>query len=538
MYAAALLLDLSEAPAPKFGLNPIYQVLVDNRRLPRALVASVEPVFDDHGSFTVKAPLKIALRGRVITNPVLDLIQPGSNVEVFCDGVERVANGWYDRCTVDLQTGWVTLICQDTTADLERTNHGVGVQLGWDIPPEDDEDEEDDEIPTITTVVSYNATGGIVDTPGGRGISSTYGPVKGPTPWHFRAWAFTVSGEAKLQPEMLLQIAAGASTKKVVTMTVRFLDQPKRIFKISVSTPGDVPAGRWTDWFALPTVYGEPGRTKLVNIALHSPMPGKGANMAALRMKREKAPDDPTVEPPIEVPVGGTSAGLCYELAREGFQRSRAVASVGLSGNGMVFSDGMKIDPGDLSTYMSLISKWSDTVEWRWIPGSGTMQFGGIGDCGVVRNDLVASTNPGARAKAVSLSGSSKGMATRTTVTGKVGKATYRFLTDGGGVRRSWDRVENAPDFVKVEDFAGFVALTSQNRGAPVEVVLTAPPGGRTPGDWLRTTPDRAALRVGDYVPSAIDAAAFSQETILRITRMRLEPTNNDRLTITLEPIP
>ncbi len=529
MHAALLFLELGEAPTPTVGLAPVYTVHALGRRLPYAVVTSIDYQLTAVAGFEIGCPQVISEEGREIPNPGMVGMFEGGEVTVYRDG-KIVASGFCDAPEIDSEAKWVKLTCKDHVEDINRTAVGTGLNE-WNNNDPDDPDVPDPVDPLLTGWSSFNATLSAVDSPWGMGaIAVGLGPEK-KAAWHFAFYAITLGPNQKLDLSARISYAPKTAHKRIITIRKTLMDRPNKYYITTCSIPPEAPEVRWSKEFELPTLTGSEGVATLYNIACWSPT-GQGSHRFAIRGKlTTETPIDEDADPEVpQVKVGGDSAEMVVRLMKASAARSGGNWFAVSRGGGVVFEDGMKIEPGDTGYHGSHISTWEPTIEWRWIPWARTVEVAGKGDLGRTWSEI--RVGKVGRNVVVGIKGASKGMARWITVTGRDDERTYAFTHDTGA-GRGWDRIISAPADTNFQAFANAAVAEAQLPGLPLEVNLGPPAGQRTPGDWLAL-----GLQVGDRIPVDVDAGPWSQSGNLRVTSMQLQPQAGDALKVTLEPVP
>lgn len=527
MTAASLLCDLGERPAPVVGRSPVYTVEVLGRqRLLRSVVTEIERKRSDVGSCKIGFPLWVAEGNRRVINPGMVGLTEGSDVSVYRD-VSRRFFGFVEQAPdIDFTSGWVTLSCRDHTEDINRTTVGTGSNE-WKITDPEDPETPPEEDPVLTGWTGVNATVGSVSSPWGPGgITVGMGTDKRNT-WHFAVLTYTLRGGDKLKLSARVNFPVGSSKKRAFTIAKRHLSNPNKAYVTTVSAPADMAEGYWSNEFSLGTLEGTDGVQTLYNIAFWAPITGARRAVVRGKLTSETSLDDDADPEVPQVKVGGDSAEMVSRLMRASAARSGGGWVAVTRGGGVIFDDGMKIEPTDTGTHGSHINTWSSTVEWRWNPQTNTAEVAGL--------NALAGSHPAVRAsitgrsRVVGIKGAA-GARRYTTVVGSDEDRSYALTFDSGSGRGS-DRIIQAPANTNFETFARVAGPEAARPGVPAEVRLGAPPGGRTAGDWL----DRG-VDVCDFIPASADAGSWSLAGSQRITALRLSPVAGDDLTLTLEP--
>lgn len=518
MILPHLLLGGEDQPSPVVAAAPRYQVFCNAKRVLRTSVTAVTWAGSAHGGAEWGAALRVPFRGRRYVNPGLVDMVEGAPVIIVRDGFFKVFDGFMDTFDIDPVTGWVKFKCLDTTADVDRTHHGLGLGTG-DV---------------TGSWLGANAVVGVDhDSPWGDAVTVQYGSEPD-NQWHFAYRSFYVNEGEQLKMSAIVNLAKGSSKTRIITLSKRFLDKPKAYQTATAAIPTDAAVGKWSREFSLPTVEGEPGRIVLVDVAVWSPMtahqfgpfpPPKPVNKAALRAQIQPLP-------PVATDDGGDSVDLVVQEFDAAFAQAGGGGVALKVGPGLVFDRGVSVPVDDKSSYGALIGAWSATAEWRWASEVATVQVAGIGGLGTFRPNLRVTSSPVSKVALSKMGGASKGQARYVTVSGKDGDRDFETFTDAGS-GRGWDVTATAPEGVDIHAYAEQVTDSYKNPGRPIDVSFQAPVGGRTPGDLIVQ-----GLAVYDSLPQNIDAGFASQEgPSQRVTSLKLEPIKGDRLTGTLEPL-
>jgi len=180
------------------------------------------------------------------------------------------------------------------------------------------------------------------------------------------------------------------------------------------------------------------------------------------------------------------------------------------------------------------------TVEWRWRPEVFAAEVAKKGTLGVERTDITIECGPSA-ARIVGWKAGSTGAASD--VIARAGQDLFRATKPK---RRRWAAVTDVPAVVTD---AGIVAVlqpialstlaaTSDTSEYETTIVMSTPPGGRCPADWLLDVGVegdhfyRRRLRVCDRIPGVIDHGSIYIEKVFRV--IELADTPDGKLTMTV----